>query len=209
MNTHGRVVKVLFLFGFLLAVAAGCSPRREAPRSILPATCRLEAGDVVFRQGLGAISRAVRVADAGGVYSHVGIVVDSSGVKLVVHAVPGEPDREGDPDRVKADVPSRFFRSDRARAGAVMRPRDGMAGAAAAREAWRLYRRGVLFDHAYDDRDTNRMYCTELVNFAYRRAGRPLVDSALHRVNLPGLECLCVFPSDLLGSSALREVAVF
>ena len=36
-------------------------------------------------------------ADRGGSYSHVGMVVDSCGVMMVVHAVPDEPDYEGDP----------------------------------------------------------------------------------------------------------------
>ena len=61
-------------------------------RSILPETVELRAGDVVFRRGGGLTSRAVLMADAQGQYSHIGIVVDSAGQKMIVHAVPGEPD---------------------------------------------------------------------------------------------------------------------
>ena len=44
-------------------------------------------------------SQAVLLAEKDGAYSHTGIVVDSAGVLMIVHAVPGEPDFEGDEDR--------------------------------------------------------------------------------------------------------------
>lgn len=55
----------------------------------MPDDCQLKTGDVVFRRGSGLTSHVVLAADVNGNYSHLGIVVDSAGIKMVVHAVPG------------------------------------------------------------------------------------------------------------------------
>ena len=103
----------LFVWMMVLCGVAlvGCSQSAPAERSILPPDVVLQTGDVVFRLGGGAMSHAVAYIDRDGAYSHVGIVVDSAGKKMIVHAVPGEPDFDGDPDRVKMDTPERFFSS--------------------------------------------------------------------------------------------------
>lgn len=202
----GGVAWLAFLWLVCACVfLSGCrGTAAKKHESILPADFCLEEGDVVFRQGSGMAGRAVRMADGGSLYSHVGIVADSCGRMWVVHAVPGEPDFPGDPDRVKADVPERFFSTLYATMGAVARCPDKALARKAARKAWEIYRRGTLFDHDYDDRDTVRMYCTELVNFAYGQAGCPLADGKRRHIELPGLVCDCLFPSDLLQSSRLR-----
>ena len=130
----------------------------------LPPSVELREGDVVFRRGGGMTSQAVLLADKNGYYSHCGIVIDSAGCKLIVHAVPGEPDYEGDPDRVKADRPATFFSSVYANAGEVCRADNDSTARRAARRAWEIYRRRVLFDHDYNSTDTTLLYCTELVH---------------------------------------------
>ena len=74
---------------FISLLAISCS-RTKGERSILPDGMVLADGDIVFRRGTGLMSHTVVAAD-GGWYSHVGIVVDSAGVKMIVHAVPNEP----------------------------------------------------------------------------------------------------------------------
>ena len=192
----------------LLSVCAACS-HRDDTRSILPPDVALRPGDVVFRQGSGFTSHVVRVADGGGNYSHTGIVVDSAGHLLVVHAVPGERMSEDEPDRVKADAPEVFFGGMRAAIGAVARCNDSVVATKAARAAWLVYQRGTLFDHAYDDTDTVQMYCTELVEHAYKAAGLSLVGQQRHEVQLPGLHSRCIFPSDVFRSPDLRIVKTF
>ena len=194
-----------------LCAWSGClsCSRADGPRSILPPDVALQCGDVVFRQGGGFTSHVVRVADSGGDYSHAGIVVDSAGHLLVVHAVPGEEEDENAPDRVKAEAPEVFFGSMRANIGAVARCEDSVAAMHAARTAWQVYRRGTLFDHAYDDTDTLQMYCTELVVHAYKAAGLPLIGPERHEVDLPGLHCRCIFPSDVFQSPRLRIIKTF
>lgn len=150
------------------------------------------------------------LADNGGTYSHVGIVADSAGVPVIVHAVPDEPDFPGDSDRVKMERPDKFFSSVNAGAGRVMRIADSGVAARASRVAVAVYMRGTGFDHDYDEADTVRMYCCELVEHAYSEAGMPLTGGRRHNVDLPGLRYRnVIYPSDFIRSSALRTVSEF
>lgn len=187
----------------------GC--RNNTETAIIPDNCRLSAGDVVFRKGEGMTSRAVVFADKGGVYSHVGIVADSAGIPMIIHAVPGEPDFDGDPDRVKMDTPRKFFSSVNASAGEVCRFRGSPEVARrAAMYAIQVYRRGTLFDHDYDATDTTKMYCCELVEAAYTHAGMPLTDGRKHCLSFPGMGTYrCMLPSDILNSPKLSRYMVF
>lgn len=207
-NIAGALRHLSVVWLCLVSGLASCS-QGQSLRCILPPDVAMRPGDVVFRQGGGFTSHVVRVADGGGAYSHTGIVVDSAGHLLVVHAVPGEPAYEGEPDCVKADAPEVFFNSMRANVGAVARSDDSTAAMQAARVAWQVYKRGTLFDHAYDDADTLQMYCTELVVHAYKAAGLSLVGTERHEVELPGLNTRCIFPSDVLKSSQLRVIRTF
>ena len=198
---------ILILAGTLLCSCGGAEQPR--PATLLPTGFTPQPGDIVLRRGSGMASRAVLLADRGGRYSHAGLVVDSAGVPMVIHAVPGEPDFPGDVDRVKLETPAQFFSPARAECGAVLRPRSPLAGRRAARAAWAVYRRGTRFDHSYDDADTLRMYCTELVLHAYRRADAPLNAAPARRVGLFGHEWHCHLPSDLARSPSLRTILTF
>lgn len=192
------------------AILSVCCIGRRGERCILPPTVELRAGDVVFRQGGGITSHAVMFADRGGTYSHLGIVVDSAGTKMIVHAVPDEHDFPGDSDRVKMERPEKFFSSMNAGAGLVMRTADSAAASRAARAAVAVYRRGTGFDHDYDDADTVRMYCCELVEHVYSAAGRPLTGGVRHKVEMPGFRYDSVmYPSDFVRSPRLRVIAEF
>ncbi len=202
-------MRILLAFLLIGSVLTGCHP--DCPHTILPPDCRLMPGDVVFRMGNGMTSRAVLAADMAGDYSHVGIVVDSAGLPMVVHAVPDEPDFEGDADRVKMEPAEQFFISLRAQRGEVCRFQGDTALARkAAEEARRIYLQGVLFDHDYDDDDSTRMYCCELVERAYGRVGISLSEGRRHDLHLPGVgRYHCMLPLDLWKSSQLKTVSAF
>ncbi len=199
----------ILLFLVCPALMLCCNSRQEPPHSIFPSDCRLEEGDIVFRRGSGLTSRAVTTLEGDGIYSHVGIVVDSAGMMMIVHSVPGEPDFKGDEDRVKMDKPERFFSSVNAECGEVCRHADSVGAKRAAREAYRLYRKGVLFDHDYDDNDTTRLYCTELITYSFARAGIPFNNIAHDTVDIIMLHGACVLPSTLLEREELRSVRRF
>ena len=173
--------------------------------TILPPDVELLPGDVVFRRGSGVTSQAVLMAEKNGTYSHVGIVVDSAGMPMIVHAVPYE-DKE---DRVKMEHPDEFFAPSKAQKGAVYRYLDNETARRAADAAVRVCQRGVLFDHDYDASDTTKMYCTELVIFAYSRTEHPLSKIHSHHLHLVGFESDCFLPSDLQHCKDLRQVATF
>ena len=192
-----------------LCMLACSDTDRMQSGSILPDDVELKAGDVVFRRGSGFTSQAVLIAEKGGSYSHTGIVVDSAGVLMIVHAVPGEPEFEDDEDRVKMEHPQAFFHPMRAQQGAVYRHVDSIAARQAAVRALQIYQRHPLFDHDYDDTDTTKLYCTELVVHAYSQTMSPLKDVHHQHLHLVGFEADCILPSDVLGCKDLKEVITF
>lgn len=172
---------------------------------------KLRAGDIVLRCGTGIASRAVLMADEGGHYSHVGIVVDSSGVMMIVHAVPDEPEWETDVDRIKMDAVDVFYSSIRASSGMVLRCEDSIWAQRAASVAYALYKARILFDHEYDACDTTMMYCSEMVEHAYRKAGgQSITGCARHDIDLPAFHYNgVILPSDFMRSDHLKTITVF
>ena len=192
----------------LAMILVSCGEREEE-RSILPDDFALCAGDVVFRRGEGIASHVVLATDANGNYSHVGIVVNYAERRMIVHAVPGEPDFDGDVDRVKMDTPEKFFSYKNASKGEVCRPKDSSTAQRAADVALRIYRRGTLFDDKFDDQDTSKMYCTELIVYAYRHAGIDLTEGRRHKIDLPIIKATCILPSDIYASRHLKTMIQF
>jgi hypothetical protein len=203
------MLKQLWIGIIAILVLAGCNDNANGYRCLLPAGTELKEGDVVYRRGGGLVSHVVVAADRGGNYSHIGIVVDSAGKKMIVHAVPGEPDFEGDEDRVKMDTPERFFSSEHTSVGEICRMKDSTAAKKAARAAIEAYNRHTLFDHEYNDNDTVKMYCTELVVWSYKKAGINIVGNERHHVSIPFLETYCIFPSDVYKSEYFKSIIIF
>ena len=157
------------------------------------------AGDLVFRLGYGAESRAVATA-GGSVYSHVGILVEDTvlGKWYVVHAVPGEA-ADGEEEFVKCEPLSAFYAPDRARAGAWMRVdcSDSIANLAA-RYALGKVKKNVVFDNDYLLSDTTQLYCTELVWLSYMRFGVDVSSGKRHQVpQIFSRDGEGIFPSDI------------
>lgn len=188
---------------------SSCGRHQQRKGCILPDSVELRAGDIVFRLGGGLESHAVTIMDRNGDYSHVGIVIDTMGRKMIVHAVPGEPDFDGDPDRVKLDSVSKFFDSVYALNGAVVRSTDSLSAQRAAKAAMALCHRQILFDDAYDVSDTTKMYCTELVMFVYEKAGVKLVHTEPNHVELPMVSADVYYPSDVYQSKFLKPIYIF
>lgn len=199
---------VLYAVTISLACLMACQGHNP-PKSILPSDICLRPGDIVFRRGMGLTSHTVIAVDRGGRYSHVGIVADSCGTPVIIHAVPGEPDFEGDVDRVKMTTPEEFFLSCNADIGEICRLQDKLKAVCASEIALQLYHRHIEFDHDYDDRDTTRMYCSELVVFALTRAGYDMSSLKHHDVMLPIIQVSCIFPSDIYALPFLKSIAAF
>ena len=181
----------------------------ESPSKIIvPKESIFQEGDIVFRRGQGLNSEVVLYAD-GGLYSHVGIVVNSQGKKMVVHSVPGEQEHKDDEDKIKMDSIEGFFSYGRAIVGAICRPIDSLVCKQSAEYAIELFNKGVLFDHDYDSSDTTKLYCTELLMFIYNKCGQKLVETDGHDVNFPLINHKVFLPSDIYNSKQLKLIKQF
>lgn len=190
----------------MLLLLVSCSDELHC---IMPSDVGLRAGDLVFRRGGSLSSRAVVMADTDNGYSHIGMVVDSAGKAMIVHAVPYEPDFKGDFDRVKLETPQRFFLSDRAIVGEVRRLEDWRLAKRASLKALAYYKRHTAFDHDYNTNDSTKVYCTELVLRAYREAGLPLRDVRTRHITLPTATYDCILPSAFQQHTLFKQVRAF
>jgi len=166
------------------------------------------SGDIIFRRGVSAESYAVRSLDGEFAYSHVGIIQRNGSDIEVIHASYGE---EGQPeDGVMIEPIESFLKPESASAAAVLRVTEGSnkAPLTALREAEHFLKDATPFDDAFDLNTPDKLYCTELVWLAYKRAGIDLVDSKFD--NLPlligGMNRPYLLPSSLFRGRHLRVV---
>jgi len=201
-------ISFMYMMFATIAIAVATACRDIHPKSILPDSASMKPGDIAFRTGVSIESNAVIAVDTGVIYSHVGIVVDSAGTMMIVHAVPNEHEFKGDFDRVKMDRPELFFRSDRAKSGRISRFENKITAEKAAKEAIKKYYSHTKFDYAYNDKDTTKLYCSELITFCYRKAGLN-INTGHHNVLAPGIETPVVLPTDLLRGNQFKTVIIF
>lgn len=208
MNNTNRYCPILICC-IAMSIFNGCNSGK-VHKDIMPDSMIVKDGDIVLRKGTGLTSRAVTFADNGSCYSHCGIAINEKGRVMVIHAVPGEPDFNGDKDRVKLEPITQFYSIVRASKGCILRFANSNIAKESARTAMEVYKRGTLFDHSYDDTDTTMMYCCELIEFSYRKNGINLIHTKRHDIDLPGFKLRhVIFPSDFIKSKALKKIYTF
>lgn len=188
-------------------VSSCASSAGDENESIFPDSIELRAGDLAFRCGGSLDSRAVMIADHGGNFSHVGIVVDNNGTRMIVHAVPDEPEFEGDVDRVKMETPQKFFIRKNAIYGQISRHPDSVVARKAGEIALGVYNRNTLFDSEFNLADTTKMYCTELILYSFDRAGDPLHIKPRHKAQW--MDHQSVMPSDIIETDKFQKIYSF
>lgn len=167
-------------------------------------------GDLAFRRGAGIMSHVVIATSTNGLYSHVGIIKKINNRCYVIHAVPGESEKKGDIDCVKIEPINIFFSTDRAIKGAVMRVTDNkLIATNAANHALSISSRGTLFDHEYNLNDSTKMYCTELVNFVYKKCGIDISEGRIRNINLPVIQGKYLMPEDLAAYKDIKQIYHF
>lgn len=207
INIHNTLFATGLFSLFFFSACKG-NNLKEEQRSLPKELFR--EGDIVFRRGTGFTSRIVLATDNEGRYSHIGILKKENGVWCVIHAVPGEPDFEGDADRVKLEPVEQFFDATKATRGAVMHLQvDSSLAYRAAQSALRLFHKRVLFDHDYDLNDTTKMYCTELIDYVYRKEGIDLPEGRTTSVNIPGMNGDYIMPNDIAQNKRLCLIYYF
>ncbi|MDR0763741.1 MAG: hypothetical protein LBF01_04525 [Bacteroidales bacterium] len=167
-------------------------------------------GDIVFRKGTSAKTRAVLYADTNGIYSHTGIVASTPNGFKIIHITPGERKKGETADRIKMENIEEFFAKNRARHGAVYRLSCSMQiRSAAAKQALRLLNKRTLFDHTYKLDDTTTMYCTELIYYVYKLAGKDITFGKRSKINAPMYSGTYIFPSDIYKNKEFELIYKF
>lgn len=168
---------------------------------------RLEQGDLVFRRGTGVVGHIVTSVDNRGEYSHVGIAVSKEGAWHIVHAVPYEPEFDGDYDRVKCESLEAFVAHyPKAAIGHYRVVADKANRTKAADNALRISNEGRRFDHEYNLEDSTEFYCTEFVEYLYSLSGLWLSEGRRTVVNFPSLSGEYIMPSDITESELVIPI---
>jgi hypothetical protein len=194
------ILSVLLLLLFFLV---GCKQKNTFSFQIDETI--LQEGDLIFRKGMSVASRVVLAADKEGGYSHIGIIVKDAAGWKVIHAVPGETDKEYPEEIIKKESLSQFFAPKRAISGAIFRlDTNENIGLLAAEKAQTLFERKLPFDHKYNLEDSTEMYCTELIVFAFKYAGIDISEG--RRRTYPAIQGEFILPSDILAYPKLKKV---
>lgn len=197
------------MLGQTASVTISGTSQEVASGTKYPALPALKDGDIIFRKGRSLVSAVVMMNDPSTAYSHVGIVVIIDGEPYVVHAVPGEPDENGD-EKVRCDKTADFISHNKASRYAVFRLCGDTAGfsARAASKAKEYYHENLAFDKAFDVKSDDRLYCTELVWKAYLSSGINLTGNRFARLSMNLLADSLILPGQFLNSSLLKEIHV-
>ena len=197
---------VICSFCIIIMTINACSEQKNSRQfDTLP----IAEGDLVFRKGIGAKTQAVLHVDSMGIYSHTGIIVKHNDILMVVHITPGER-KEGElTDKIKAEPIGVFWGDDRAQNGAVYRLKNNSLGSKVGIQALRLLQKGILFDHDYELSDTTQMYCTELVWYIYKQAGKDISFGKRSILNVPLYSGTYIFPSDLYRNEEFQLIYKF
>lgn len=190
---------VLFnTLAFMSAMVWWSSPHG---RVRFPQSSHLQSGDVVFMTGISFRSGLVRLLEGyAGDYSHVGLVVIEGGHPFVIHA---DPSLNSAHDRVQKEPWGAIITPTRISGAAVFRLAASYPNTApgkAASVALQFAREALSFDHDFDLRTPEKLYCTELVWRAYMAAQIDLRGSSF------GSDRKYLLPSDLINSGFLRKL---
>ena len=205
-----HITRLFLLCAVLVGVSLSCRPQVEGPGFADVPLDSVRNGDIVFRRGRSFSSSIVLSQDAGGRYSHIGIVCRRDTALYVIHAVNEEPDFKGDFDRVKIEPVESFFSPGRASAGAMYHSwvSDSLS-ALIIENAMELVRDSVRFDAGFDHNDCGELYCTELIYLLYRNVGIDITEGRRTPVKLFSFPDEIIFPNDIQMNNNLQKYFEF
>lgn len=130
----------------------------SSPSCFLPGNSLFHSGDIIFRDGRGAISSLFRNCSLNDpCYSHAGIIHEERGQFYVFHVIGGE----GNEGIMRKDKIVDFCRSEQAYSFAVYRTdQDNYKIDSLAKK---YYDNHLRFDPQFDLNSDDKMYCTELI----------------------------------------------
>ena len=204
-----RLISIILLLSVSALSGCGTTPSAPSFRHTeylnIPIDSLLSA-DLAFRLGRTLQSSAIAAgANKDARYSHIGIIIRQADDVSVIHI---EPQRGGD-EGVKCECLEEFFAPDKASAGAIVRLDNLTCEQRQIISQYLLLaaRSPIRFDHDYTLSDTTRMYCTELTEWAYSKAG--IILSAGRRHSLPLASEAVILPSDILQRDDIIPIWTF
>jgi uncharacterized protein YycO len=166
---------------------------------------KIENGDLIFRKAIGLGSQYIMSVDADSDYSHVGIIHKVDDRITVIQSAPEQSLLAGG----VREEPLETFLMEIPLAAIYRLRTDSKGFADHAVQIARTFM-GIPFDAQLDMTDSHAFYCTELVWFAYEKAGIDLLDGHYENLNLPLLgEGYYILPSSLVDSRWLHQVMIF
>lgn len=211
MHIRKRTIAAIVILTLLLCAVATFyymkhSGARSTYRQVEVDTTLLRTGDLMFRNGRSNESAFVTGVSSGA-YSHIGIAYHDGYRWCVIHAVPNEIEKLGDPEYLKCEPIAEYYNIERACDGAVARVECSKEKAErAAQYALQKVKAHVVFDNSYDTNDTTELYCTELVNDAYLSQGIDLAEGRITRIPYPGTSGAFIFPEDIWQSKLVKQI---
>ena len=192
----------LILTGIVLIDVAWIWHRnlQKAPSDAMLNDCvaHIESGDLIFRRTQ-SIEGNIAVFLRSGEYSHVGIISAEDQGIFVIHVVPSFP------STVRKDTLLEFI-SDSV-AFAIYRVDTSPERKKIATFFANSWVGNKYFDIDFDLKDDNKLYCTELVYNAYRKAGLDLVDGKYDIAKLPIVGRMeVIFPRTIINSGHVEVI---
>ncbi|MFO8055149.1 MAG: YiiX/YebB-like N1pC/P60 family cysteine hydrolase [Bacteroidales bacterium] len=163
-------------------------------------------GDLVLRRGKSFVSQLVLLSDKASEYSHIGIVSIDDDQPYVIHAVPGEAEKDM-PEYIKMETIEAFLDIKKSADFAVYRPSEKYreAAAKAAQKAKTYYQQKIVFDSSFDLEDESKLYCTELIWRVYKAAGIDLIDRFDH-LQAPFYKGQFIYPSNIFSNPIFNKI---
>lgn len=207
MNTN-KVICLLLIVALLTVVVSCSNNTSESRNQVMYDTTELRSGDLLFRNGIGYESRVV-TGLSDGKFSHIGIAYHDGKQWNVIHAVPGENEKD-ELEYLKCEPIADFYCNSRAKLGGMARVNcaDSIANIIA-EKALHIVSRKVVFDNNYDINDTTELYCTELVRLVYLAQHIDLCEDRWHRIPIINTKAHVIFPEDIWNSSLIIKKVIF
>lgn len=199
---------IVFVFAYILLLnpARLLDNKEQIKFSNLPI---LKEGDIIFRKGTSAESYTVLMAqnNSNQKYSHVGIIhFNQQNLPMVIHAAPSS---KKELNRVKLETIDTFWSTKNAIAGKICRKQlTPDQKATIQKHLISIIQNNVEFDDAYDLKDTSKLYCTELLYHAFKKAGIDITNG--HTDTLQVIKKIpIILPATILRNNKFKTVHLY
>lgn len=177
-------------------------------KKLLYSENEFQNGDIIFQRGMNIASAFVVSVDSRSVYSHVGIICKSKSHVFVIHILPES--NESKEGVVRRESLGDFLSVERTSGFALYRLSNnkGTISSRAAGVATSFFRQRIPYDYDMDYKNHEKLYCTELVWWAYRMAHIDLIDGKFESLEFPFYKGKYILISTLLKSKWIEKVSI-